>query len=1090
MGFSYSSSALLQITAKTKGLEAVASLQQGIDALSRSAQRAEKSIKGASEETNRWGDGAKTAAMSAAIIAATKASIDFETSMSQVRKVVDGLESPKAFKEIQQEILDLSSVIPVSIEGITEIYAAAGQSGIAKQNIRQFAILVAEVGSAFDMTAKDAATALSQLSSSLGMTTPEVRELADAINYLDNKTGASAANLVEFMTRSGAMGRLAGMSAEQTSAFGAAMIQAGTDTEVAATSFNNMIRALSRGPSMTERQVDALRRLGYEMVNAADVERELTRQAEQASAERLRIAERSGEELVRAARAAGDLRIRVAEQEADGLIREARRASEERIRIAEAEEERLNKAVSRKFRAERTQLRRNAEDQARLIEKNYKDRENEQIKSLRRQEEAELEAARQRASMGGYSANEELRAIQESYDRAYEQIRGGTERALLEERRSAEDRQVLLEDQIQDREEAERKASEDRLEALREEEENKLMILKEGTDKKLIAIKAEEEEKLRIVEDGVRRRYEAIKEVESRFLEEAKASAKKTGEELAAASAQGFADRLQKDAQGTVLEVLSKINQLPKSQQVSVISDLFGDEARGLPSLINNLDELQRILELVGDKGQYAGSVSQEAGIRFGTAGSQVQLFWNNLTKLNKAFGDVFKPILEDTLKLLNPLIEGLTKLVQFFGEMATRVLRNTIVIGGLSFAVGSLVGPLLTATAVIGGFMSLVTINRWLSGIAILAQIPGPLRLIGVALAAIGLASTPLGNVITALSTMLFIFQGIKLVLGGVGLVQPFITALTGLAAWIGSTFVPTLLAFFSGPAGWTVLAVAAVVTMVALFREPIWNFLIWLGEQFAKIPETLAGMGEALKNTLLGVLTWLQENTAGFFQGFLEGMNTMLTAVGDALRAGITLAWDWIKKRAEDLQKFFTKIPENIGKAFKTAFDVAVKAIRGAINAVIQAAGNAVNAFIQSVNNMIARINSMSARVGISLVYVPQVQIPQFAYGAYVTKSTVAEFGERRPEYAIPDDMMARASLNYLQGARGGAVLNSTPRTAASGGGSVSVSVKTGDVIQMPGMAEPMMLVSDGAAMVRAAVAQTLNLLNSSEGRIAGAF
>lgn len=424
MGFSYSSSALLQITAKTKGVEAVATLQQGIDALSRSAQRAEKSIQGASEETNRWGDGAKTAAMSAAIIAATKASIDFETSMSQVRKVVDGLESPKAFKEMQQEILDLSSSIPVSIEGITEIYAAAGQSGIAKQNIKQFAILVAEVGSAFDMTAKDAATALSQLSSSLGMTTPEVRELADAINYLDNKTGASAANLVEFMTRSGAMGRLAGMSAEQTSAFGAAMIQAGTDTEVAATSFNNMIRALSRGPSMTERQVDALRRLGYEMVNAADVERELTRQAEQASAERLRIAERSGEELVRAARAAGDSRIRVAEQEADGLIREARRASEERIRIAEAEEERLNKAVSRKFRAERTQLRRNAEDQARLIEKNYKDRENEQIKSLRRQEEAELEAARQRAAMGGYSANEELRAIQESYDRVYEQIGG------------------------------------------------------------------------------------------------------------------------------------------------------------------------------------------------------------------------------------------------------------------------------------------------------------------------------------------------------------------------------------------------------------------------------------------------------------------------------------------------------------------------------------------------------------------------------------------------------------------------------------------------------------------------------------------
>jgi hypothetical protein len=420
-------------------------------------------------------------------------------------------------------------------------------------------------------------------------------------------------------------------------------------------------------------------------------------------------------------------------------------------------------------------------------------------------------------------------------------------------------------------------------------------------------------------------------------------------------------------------------------------------------------------------------------------------------------------------------------KMTKAFAEKADEYSDRLAVlsgkVGGLAMGLTVALLPALDAitsalTAVVDGF----------------TQLPEPIQAIIGSVALFLFSFAALEPIISLVLTVMAAFKGIGIaatVAGWLGALQPFL-------AWIGSTFVPTLLAFFSGPVGWTVLAVAAVVTMVALFREPIWNFLTWLGEQFAKIPEKLAGMGEALKNTLLGILTWLQENTAGFFQGFLEGMNTMLTAVGDALRAGITSAWDWIKKRAEDLQKFFTKIPENIGKAFKTAFDVAVKAIRGAINTVIQAAGNAVNAFIQSVNNMIARINSMSARVGISLVSVPQVQIPRFAYGAYVTKSTVAEFGERRPEYAIPDDMMARASLNYLQGARGGAVLNSTPRTAAGGGGggSVNVSVQTGDVIQMPGMDEPMMLLSDGAAMVREAVAQTLSLLNSSEGRVAGAF
>jgi TP901 family phage tail tape measure protein len=88
-------------------------------------------------------------------------------------------------------------------------------------------------------------------------------KLADAMNYLDQQTAARASQLVEFALRSGAVGQQAGLAAEKTVAFGAAMISAGADTEVAATSFNNMIKALTRGNSMTERQVAALQTLGF-----------------------------------------------------------------------------------------------------------------------------------------------------------------------------------------------------------------------------------------------------------------------------------------------------------------------------------------------------------------------------------------------------------------------------------------------------------------------------------------------------------------------------------------------------------------------------------------------------------------------------------------------------------------------------------------------------------------------------------------------------------------------------------------------------------------------------------------------------------
>ncbi len=206
---------------------------------------------------------AGAAGFGVALVTSTKAAIDFETSVSRVRKVMDGLETPKAIREISNEIIGLSKELPVSAKGFAEIYAAAGASGIARSEVKAFAKDVAGLSVAFEMTADQAGTSIAKLRNSLGMSQPEVMKLADAMNYLDQQTAARASQLVEFALRSGAVGQQAGLAAEKTVAFGAAMISAGADTEVAATSFNNMIKALTRGDSMTERQVTALQALGF-----------------------------------------------------------------------------------------------------------------------------------------------------------------------------------------------------------------------------------------------------------------------------------------------------------------------------------------------------------------------------------------------------------------------------------------------------------------------------------------------------------------------------------------------------------------------------------------------------------------------------------------------------------------------------------------------------------------------------------------------------------------------------------------------------------------------------------------------------------
>ena len=61
----------------------------------------------------------------------TNPAIEFESVMADVRKVVD-FETPKQFKEMGQDIINLSLKIPMAAEGLARIFADGGQSGIAR----------------------------------------------------------------------------------------------------------------------------------------------------------------------------------------------------------------------------------------------------------------------------------------------------------------------------------------------------------------------------------------------------------------------------------------------------------------------------------------------------------------------------------------------------------------------------------------------------------------------------------------------------------------------------------------------------------------------------------------------------------------------------------------------------------------------------------------------------------------------------------------------------------------------------------------------------------------------------------------------
>ena len=207
-------------------------------------------------------------AMGATLAVPVTAAVKFESDMADVRKVVD-FDTPEQFKEMEQDILNLSKRIPMAVGGLAQIVAAGGQSGIAKEDLVEYAEAAAKMGVAFDITAEEAGETMAKWRAAFKMDQGQVNILADQINHLGNTTAASAPKIADVVRRIGPLGEVGGAAAAEISALGASMIGAGVESEVAATGIKNMILGLVAGESATDKQTEAFKSLGLDALEMA-----------------------------------------------------------------------------------------------------------------------------------------------------------------------------------------------------------------------------------------------------------------------------------------------------------------------------------------------------------------------------------------------------------------------------------------------------------------------------------------------------------------------------------------------------------------------------------------------------------------------------------------------------------------------------------------------------------------------------------------------------------------------------------------------------------------------------------------------------
>lgn len=258
-----------QLKALITGVDKLSPMLKGVG---KNAGKLRKQLESSGLGKISMGDIAGGGAFAMPFIAGVKAAIAFESKMADVKKVMtfDKGQEAQQFAAMNKDVLALSRELPMAADGIAAIYAAGGQSGIARGELKAFATDAIKMGVAFDQTADESGKMMATWRTSFKMGQAQVVALADQINYLGNTGPATTKQISSIVTKIGPLGEVAGMASGQIAAMGATLAGVGVAEDVAATGMKNFMLALTAGSAATKAQAQTLKALRLDAKQVAE----------------------------------------------------------------------------------------------------------------------------------------------------------------------------------------------------------------------------------------------------------------------------------------------------------------------------------------------------------------------------------------------------------------------------------------------------------------------------------------------------------------------------------------------------------------------------------------------------------------------------------------------------------------------------------------------------------------------------------------------------------------------------------------------------------------------------------------------------
>lgn len=202
------------------------------------------------------------AALNTSLINAAK---DFETAFAGVEKTVDV--TADELEKLKNGIQDMAEELPSSTTEIAAVAEAAGQLGIATEDILDFTKVMIDLGNSTNLSAEEAASSLAKFANVTKMSAKNYDRLGATIVDLGNNFATTEADIVAMATRLASTGELAGLSEPQILALATAMSSVGIEAEAGGSAMSKLLKQIQVGVEVGGNQVQRFAKVAGMSVN-------------------------------------------------------------------------------------------------------------------------------------------------------------------------------------------------------------------------------------------------------------------------------------------------------------------------------------------------------------------------------------------------------------------------------------------------------------------------------------------------------------------------------------------------------------------------------------------------------------------------------------------------------------------------------------------------------------------------------------------------------------------------------------------------------------------------------------------------------